>query len=153
MCVYVLHSYTICLGKYLNVSVCYTVTLDGVNQVEPKKTQLDVLESINHNLEGMGQKLEKIIELQKILVERFKQAEEKTEQVLPLDVDVLLNLPDHLRKTAFAISSLGQATASKVATETGRTRAAESDYLNQLEGMGYLRRERRGRTVYFSIKK
>ena len=121
--------------------------------MEPKKTQLDVLERINHNLEGMGEKLEKIIELQEILVERFTKPEEKTDQVLPLDVDVLLTLPDHLRKTAFAISSLGHATASKVATETGRTRAAESDYLNQLEGMGYLRRERRGRTVYFYIKK
>lgn len=115
---------------------------------------LEALERINRNLESLGEKLEKIIELQEILVERSETREEGTDlKTLPLDVETLLSLPDHLRKTAYAICSLGLATASKVSAETGRTRAAESDYLNQLEGMGYLRKERRGRAVCFSIKK
>jgi len=67
----------------------------------------------------------------------------------PLDVDALLSLPDHLRKTAIAVSTRGSATAKEAANDTGRTRAAESDYLNQLVKMGYLSKKRKGRTVYF----
>jgi len=68
-----------------------------------------------------------------------------------LDVMSLLSLPDHLRKTATVLCSLGEATAEKVAERTGRARAVESSYLNQLVRMGYLKKERRGRRVLFSI--
>jgi len=34
---------------------------------------------------------------------------------------------------------------------TGRARAVESYYLNQLERMHFLERRRQGRTVYFSV--
>lgn len=70
----------------------------------------------------------------------------------PLDVDVLLTLPDHLRKTAIAVSTRGSATAKEVASDTSRTRAAESDYLNQLVKMRYLSKKRKGRTVYFYVQ-
>lgn len=60
----------------------------------------------------------------------------------------LLDLPDHLRRTALAIIELGRATASEVAAKTGRARAIESHYLNELVRLGSVRREG-GRPVYF----
>lgn len=68
-----------------------------------------------------------------------------------LDVMTLLSLPDHLRKTATVASSLGRATAEEIAEKTSRARAVESGYLNQLVRMGYLKKERRGRKVLFSV--
>jgi len=70
-----------------------------------------------------------------------------------LDVMTLLSLPDHLRKTAVAVSTLRRATAADVAKETGRARAAESNYLNQLVTMKYIQRERKGKKVYFYVTK
>lgn len=66
-----------------------------------------------------------------------------------LDVMPLLSLPDHLRKSVLTIVKLGKAMAEEVAKETGRTRAIESAYLNQLVRMGYLKRVREGKRVYF----
>jgi len=66
------------------------------------------------------------------------------------DVIVLLSLPDHLRKTIIALHRKGEATATEIAEETGRARAVESGYLNQLHTMRYVKKRRRGRTVYFS---
>ena len=66
-----------------------------------------------------------------------------------LDVMALLSLPDHLRKSALTIVKLGKAMAEEVAKETGRARAIESAYLNQLVRMGYLKRVREGKRVYF----
>jgi len=66
-----------------------------------------------------------------------------------LDVMTLLSLPDHLRKSALTIVKLGKAMAEDVAKETGRARAIESAYLNQLVRMGYLKRVREGKRVYF----
>jgi len=63
----------------------------------------------------------------------------------------LESLPEHLRKTASTIATMGQATAEQVAAKTGRTRAAESDYLNQLASRGFLKKERRGREVHFLV--
>lgn len=67
----------------------------------------------------------------------------------PLDVITLLSLPDHLRKSALTIVKLGKAMAEDVAAETGRARAIESAYLNQLVRMGHLSRKREGKRVYF----
>jgi len=62
----------------------------------------------------------------------------------------LLELPDHLRMTMISILTSGEATAKEIADKTGRARAVESNYLNQLERMGLLKKKRRGRVVYFS---
>jgi len=69
-----------------------------------------------------------------------------------LDIMTLLSLPDHLRKSALAIIKFGDAMAEDVARETERSRAIESAYLNQLVRMGYLKRKRRGKRVYFSVE-
>jgi len=46
---------------------------------------------------------------------------------------------------------MGQATAEEIAAKTGRTRAAESDYLNQLASRGFLEKERKGREMHFQV--
>ena len=68
-----------------------------------------------------------------------------------MDVMTLLSLPDHLRKTATAISKLEYATASDVAKTTHKKRAVESGYLNQLVRLGHVNKYRSGKKVYFSI--
>ena len=66
-----------------------------------------------------------------------------------LDVMTLLSLPDSLRKSVLVVLTLGKATAENVANKTGRARSVESAYLNQLVRMGYLKRVREGKRVYF----
>ncbi len=68
-----------------------------------------------------------------------------------LDIMTLLSLPDHLRKTALTLIKLGRATAEDVAKETGRARAIESAYLNQLVRMKYVWSERVGKRVHFTV--
>lgn len=63
----------------------------------------------------------------------------------------LASLPEHLKETALAIATMGRATAAQVAVETGRSRAAESDYLNQLASRGFLKKERKGREMHFLV--
>ena len=69
-----------------------------------------------------------------------------------LDIVTLLSFPDHLRKSAMVIMKLGKAMAEDVAKETGRARAIESAYLNQLARMGYIKKKREIRRVYFFIE-
>ena len=113
--------------------------------------QEEFLKEILEALRETNKKLERIAQTQTLILEYLSRSESEESKRLPLDVDALLRLPDHLRKTAMAVGELGSATADQVAAQTGRTRAAESDYLNQLVKMGYLKKERKGRTVFFSI--
>jgi hypothetical protein len=64
----------------------------------------------------------------------------------------LIDLPDHLRKTYLAVAFKGECDAAKVANLTGRCRAIESNYLNQLSRMGWLNRRRIAKTVHFRTK-
>lgn len=109
------------------------------------------LQEIIETLKDINKKIERIAHAQTLIVESLNRSKSEESKKLPLDVDALLSLPDHLRKTAMAVGELGSATAEHVAAQTGRTRAAESDYLNQLVKMSYLEKERRGRTVFFHI--
>jgi DNA-binding IclR family transcriptional regulator len=61
-------------------------------------------------------------------------------------------LPDHLRKSALALTEVGEATATDISQKTGRVRAAESDYLNQLVTKGYVKKKRKSHDVYFYIE-
>lgn len=69
----------------------------------------------------------------------------------------LFTLPDHLRRTWFAVDRIGRANATQVAAVTGRARAVESMYLNRLAERGVLNKEhvrekrRGGTTQIFSI--
>lgn len=61
----------------------------------------------------------------------------------------LLLLPDHLRRTFVTVAELGEADATIVSNHTGRCRAIESNYLNQLVRMGWLNKRRASRAIYF----
>jgi uncharacterized coiled-coil protein SlyX len=111
------------------------------------------IQEIIRLLTGIDEKLQKISETQNALLENFSKSDlETSKRPMPVDVNTLLKLPDHLRMSLQKLMALKSATAEEVAAETGRTRAAESDYLNQLLKMGYLKKERRGRTVFFSVE-
>ena len=64
----------------------------------------------------------------------------------------LIELPNHLRETMLAVISFGEATATEVSKQTGKARSSESDYLNQLRRMGYLKKRYASRKVYYSPK-
>ena len=102
--------------------------------------------------------LKKIEEQIDILIENkgMERPTKKREEAIglggALDILTLLSLPDHLRKTAMAIMKLGRAMAEDASKETGRARAIESGYLNQLARMGYVQKGKDGRRVYFSAE-
>ena len=118
-----------------------------------KLTIIDLLKKINDNLESLNMKVERLIKTQESVLERLPKVEKVISlEGVPLDVATLLSLPDHLRKSAMAISELKEATASQVAEKTERVRAAESDYLNQLVSQGHIKKKRKGHDVYFYIE-
>jgi hypothetical protein len=64
----------------------------------------------------------------------------------------LISLPDHLRKTYVVVASKGECDAVQVSNFTGRCRAIESNYLNQLSRMGWLHKRRISKAVHFRLK-
>jgi hypothetical protein len=62
---------------------------------------------------------------------------------------ILLRLPTHLIKTYFTLQNFGEATATDVSKQTGKARAIESNYLNQLVMMGFCLKWRNHRKVIF----
>jgi hypothetical protein len=75
-----------------------------------------------------------------------------TELKLEPDAMALLSLPMSLRKTVMVLYKLEKATAEDLAKETKRLRAVESAAANQLVRLGYLKKRREGREVYFYIE-
>jgi hypothetical protein len=63
----------------------------------------------------------------------------------------ILELPKHLQTTILTLLKLGHATAGDVSGFTGKARAVESAYLNQLVVMRVARKERRGREAFFAV--
>ena len=63
----------------------------------------------------------------------------------------LLELPDHLRSSFVTVASRGECDATVVSNNTGRCRAIESNYLNQLARMGWLSKRRISRTIHFRL--
>ncbi len=61
------------------------------------------------------------------------------------------SLPDHLRKTFLTVAKKGECDASLVSNMTGRCRAVESNYLNQLSRMGWLNKRRISKTIHFRL--
>ncbi len=105
---------------------------------------------------SMRSYLEQIISLQKEMLQRLDKTEKPAEDMdnggsSGLSVAVLLKLPDHLRKTMVALSKLIEGRADEVASITGRARAIESGYLNQLVRLGYVKKIRKKHQIYFAI--
>jgi len=112
---------------------------------------VDLLKKMNRNMEAISKKLDRIVELQSSGGHSALPSVSLPED-MPLDVTTLLSLPDHLRKSALGLATLREATASDLSKETGRVRAVESDYLNQLVSMGLVKKKRKGRDVYFYVE-
>lgn len=72
-------------------------------------------------------------------------------QPLQISESELFLLPDHLRKTYVTLVSKGGGNATEVANLSGRCRALESNYLNQLARMGWLMKYRESKTTRFRL--
>jgi hypothetical protein len=70
-------------------------------------------------------------------------------QPLEISESKLISLPDHLRRTYMTVISKGECGAIHVSNFTGRCRAIESNYLNQLSRMGWLNKRRMSKTTIF----
>ena len=125
-------------------------------EILSKENTSKILLKLSKDLKALTGKVDLILASQKRAIPLRtvdEKAAENEASYEALDVMTLLSLPDHLRKTAVAVSTLRRATAADVAKETGRARAAESNYLNQLVTMKYIQRERKGKKVYFYVTK
>ena len=63
----------------------------------------------------------------------------------------LLSLPDHLRTSYMIVAKRGECDATVVSNQTGRCRAVESNYLNQLARMGWLNKRRISKAIHFRL--
>lgn len=70
-------------------------------------------------------------------------------QPVDLPESQLIALPDHLRRTYVVVASKGECNAVQISNLTGRCRAIESNYLNQLSRMGWVNKRRVSKTVHF----
>jgi hypothetical protein len=70
-------------------------------------------------------------------------------QPVQIPESTLIALPDHLRKTFVVVATKGECDAAQVSNNTGRCRAIESNYLNQLLRMGWLNKRRISKAVHF----
>jgi len=113
---------------------------------------VELLKKMNRNMEVISKKLDRLIEVQRSSGGQITRPTISLPDNLPLDVTTLLSLPDHLRKSALALATLGEATATDLSKETGRVRAVESDYLNQLVSMSLVKKKRKGRDGYFYVE-
>jgi predicted transcriptional regulator len=113
---------------------------------------VDLMRKMNRNMEAISKKLDKLVEIQRSSAGQITRPTMSLPADMPLDVTTLLSLPDHLRKSALGLATLGEATATDLSKETGRVRAVESDYLNQLVSMGLVKKKRKGRDVYFYVE-
>ena len=119
---------------------------------------LDLLEKINDRLRRIDRRLDRLSKKQdemltSLSLEESSHIEAGEFKDYPLDVVTLLSLPDHLRKTAMVLCKEGEATAEQIAQKTGRVRAVESSYLNQLYTMRHVKKRRKGRDVYFRVER
>jgi len=121
---------------------------------KPEKDTLETLARIEQDFSTLKTYLEQMVFLQKEILDKLAQErfEIKGTEKSSLDAAVLLRFPDHLRKTIIALSKVIDGRADEVANITGRARAIESGYLNQLVRMGYVKKMRRKHQIYFSIQ-
>lgn len=124
-----------------------------MNSKVTDSVMVDLLKKLARNMELISKKLDKLIEIQQASSgTHISHSVVNESGNFSIDVTTLLSLPDHLRKSAISLSTLGEGTATDISKETGRVRAVESDYLNQLVSMGLVKKKRKGRDVYFYIE-
>jgi hypothetical protein len=114
---------------------------------------VDELKLVNQKLDSMIELNVKVLKTQEELLRMISDKSHPGEELrLEADAMSLLSLPMSLRKTVMVLYKLERATAEDLAKETKRLRAVESASANQLVRMGYLRKRREGREVYFYIE-
>ena len=113
---------------------------------------VDELCKTNEKLELIVNTNNKLMEIQLELLREVSNKSDPTPQFnLEPDALALFSLPMSLRKTVIALYKLEKATANDIAKETKRLRAVESALANQLVRMGYVKKKRVGRDIYFYI--
>jgi hypothetical protein len=113
-----------------------------INELRKTNEKLDLLIASNNRL----------LEIRNVLQQKKVEGVSKPELKLDPDVLSLLSLPTSLRRTAMVLYKMEKATADEIAKETKRLRAVESAAANQLVRLGYLKKKREGRDVYFYIE-
>jgi ArsR family transcriptional regulator, lead/cadmium/zinc/bismuth-responsive transcriptional repressor len=110
------------------------------------------LNRINDKLETILDVNQKLLKINETLLERAGKPDVPPEFNKEPDVMAILNLPLSLRKTIMVLYTMEKATADELAKETARLRAVESAAANELVRMGYIKKKREGRDVYFYIE-
>lgn len=140
---------------YLQIRVYVFDTKTGEPHMSKVEIEGNALLRMEKEFISMRSYLEQIISLQKEMMQRLDRGDKLPEEAdngsSGLSVAVLLRLPDHLRKTMVALSKLVEGRADEVASITGRARAIESGYLNQLVRLGYVKKIRKKHQIYFAI--
>jgi hypothetical protein len=90
-----------------------------------------------------------LMKIRQRLTEIERAMNEPKQQPIFIPDNRLLGLPDNLRKSYVIVASLENASADDVSVKTGRSRAAESSYLNQLVRLGWLEKTRERKAVHF----
>jgi len=127
----------------------------AIKDTSYEKTLRDVLEQLSLKIDSLAKLNERILDAQMEILRLLKENSESTyskENADMPDAMALWSLPSSLRRTMLAIYKLGEATAGDLSNETERLRAVESALANQLVRLGYLRRKRLGRKVYFYVE-
>ncbi len=109
---------------------------------EIRALQEEVNTVFKENYSKINQKTKEIIDL----------LQQQTLQIQTQDIQtsVLLDIPDHMRKSLIKLMEKGEATAEEISDETARSRSLESAYLNSLANWGYVKKNRKGQLVYYS---
>ncbi|WP_333787193.1 hypothetical protein [Methanomethylovorans sp.] len=89
----------------------------------------------------------------KLLESRVTEVEMRSSPPIDDKMALFLTVPDSIRKSLFAVSSLVSCTADEVSEITGRHRSIENKYLNELHRSGWLKRDRKGKKIFYSLKK
>ncbi len=120
---------------------------------------LGILSQILRTLNQMNDKMDEMLDVNKqllktneILLQRNDRIDHPFEYNKEPDGMAMLNLPLALRKTIMVLYKLEKATADDLAKETKRLRAMESATANELVRMGYVKKKREGREIYFYIE-
>lgn len=93
---------------------------------------------------------QELIKIRQRLTDIEREMNDTSRQPVHVEEGVLLELPDNLRKSYLIVTTLKKAGACDVSAKSGRSRAIESFYLNELERMGWLEKKRERRTIYFT---
>ncbi len=126
--------------------------LQDSNQESLLSEMVDSLNRLNETLDTLVKFDAKLLKVNEEILEKISGgAGPSRELALAPDTLSILSLPMALRKTVMVLYKLEQATADDLARETKRLRAVESAAANELVRMGYVKKKREGRDVYFYI--